>query len=69
MISYLWLSHRETRVRIILAVLLTFVMIGVSLTIPLLFKRVINLLATPHNFSHATILLVLFSYGVCLDAQ
>ena len=64
-VSYLLLNKRETRLRIVSACIVTCIMIMMSLSIPLVFKMVIDVLICPTTFSQHTILLILAGYGVC----
>ncbi len=64
-VSYLWLNKRETRLRIMSACVVTLIMIMMSLSIPLVFKEVINTLLSSTPFSRYTVLLILAGYGVC----
>ena len=63
--SYLWLNKREMRVRLGITGIVTLIMIAMSLSIPLLFKEVIDVLIRPVTLSQYTVLLILTGYGVC----
>ena len=63
--SYLWLNKWETRLRIVGACIVTLAMIVMSLSIPFVFKRVIDVLIDSTAFSQYTVLLILAGYGLC----
>ena len=64
-ISYLWFNTRETQLRIVMACVITLITIAFSLAIPLLFKKVIDVLLQATTFSRHAVLLILAGYGVC----
>ena len=58
-------SDKKMLLRIVIMLLLTMVMIGLRLSIPLVFKGIITLLSQPHSFSNSMITTVLIGYGCC----
>ncbi len=64
-ISYVWFNKRETQLRILMTCVITLFMIGLSLSIPLLFKKVIDVLLQTTTLSQHTVLFILAGYGAC----
>ena len=64
-VSYLWLNKRETRLRIVGACIVTLIMIVMSLSIPVIFKKVIDILIASAAFTERTVLIILTGYGLC----
>jgi ATP-binding cassette subfamily B protein len=58
-------SDRKMHLRIATVLLLTMTMIGLRLSIPIIFKSIITLLSSGQSFSENLIVIVLIGYGFC----
>lgn len=65
LIPYIWMHNRNIRFRIILSLLLAVVMIALNLSIPYIFKLIIDNLELSHTASFKFISLILLGYGFC----
>ena len=64
LLPYVWVPQWRIRLRIITSFLLTGVMIAINLSIPVIFKTIVNTFSQTQSLSPAFLSLVLASYGL-----
>ncbi|MDR3646749.1 MAG: ABC transporter transmembrane domain-containing protein [Candidatus Babeliales bacterium] len=65
LIPYIWMHNTNIRVRIVVSLLLAIVMIALNLSIPYMFKLIVDNLEISHTTSFKFISFILLGYGLC----
>jgi ATP-binding cassette, subfamily B, heavy metal transporter len=65
LIPYIWSPDWGMRLRVIASIILTLAMIALHISIPFIFKNIVNALSEPQSISYFYLVLLLVGYGVC----
>ncbi|MFH1832122.1 MAG: ABC transporter ATP-binding protein/permease [bacterium] len=63
LLPFLWVKDRKIQISIWLSLCLTIIMIALNVSIPLIFKNIINILSAPAKSSYAIVHAALLLYG------